>query len=163
VVFGRLSTIKVIRLGPEHPDSCPPCFWYREHHLASGFGLIYIWEEPGDVAFLLGCVIAGDTFGTVVSVLENDKTVPQKFHLAQNYPNPFNPTTTIEFSLPQASFVRLNVYDLLGREIAVLIDDRRRAGRYSLTFDGSNLPSGLYIVRLQTEAITFVKKMILMK
>lgn len=163
VVFGRLTTIKIIRLGPNHPDSCDACFYYHERHLASGFGVIYAWEEPGYVAFLRGCVIAGDTFGTVVSVESDKKGLPTEIYLNQNYPNPFNPTTTLEFALPTESSVRLTVYDVLGRELAILVDERRKAGNYKISFDGSKLPSGIYIAKLQAGERIITKRMTLIK
>lgn len=164
MVFNKLTPIKVIRFGPNHPDSCGNfCLWYDEHHLANGFGLIYEWVEPGNVAFLLGCVVAGDTFGTVVSVAEDKQTLPSEFHLAQNYPNPFNPVTNIEFSIPYESFVRLTIYALLGREVSSLVNDCRSAGTYTVSFDGSNLASGVYMFQLRTDKNFITRKMILMR
>ncbi len=76
-------------------------------------------------------------------------SVPSRYSLEQNYPNPFNPTTVINFQLPAVSDVRLVVCDLLGREVRTLVNDRRPAGSYSVEFDASNLPSGVYLYRLQ--------------
>jgi hypothetical protein len=89
--------------------------------------------------------------------------VPLVFALDQNYPNPFNPTTVARSQLPTASHVTLVVYDLLGREVAVLANERRVAGYYQDTYDATGLASGVYICRLT--AGTFVKsiKMLLMK
>jgi hypothetical protein len=70
-------------------------------------------------------------------------------YLYQNYPNPFNPSTTIKYELPKPSVVRLNVYDMLGREVSVLVNERREAGVYEVKFDGSTLASGVYFYRLQ--------------
>jgi hypothetical protein len=69
--------------------------------------------------------------------------------LYQNYPNPFNPSTTIKFELPKSSMVRLSVYDLPGREVTVLVNERVEAGVHEVNFDGSNLASGVYLYRLQ--------------
>ena len=67
----------------------------------------------------------------------------------QNYPNPFNPTTTIVYSIPENAFVTMKVYDILGKEITTLINERKSAGNYSINFNASNLPSGVYFYRMQ--------------
>jgi photosystem II stability/assembly factor-like uncharacterized protein len=88
---------------------------------------------------------------------------PQEIFLDQNYPNPFNPSTTIKFGLPKSSEVRLTVYDILGREVSVLANDRRDAGAHEVKFDGSNLASGVYFYRLQAGNYIATKKLLLMK
>jgi hypothetical protein len=163
IVFGRVTTIKVIRFGPLHPDSGGSSWYYWEQYLASGFGVIYHWEEPGYVSFLRGCVVAGDTFGTLVSVAIDEKCLPTDFTLSQNYPNPFNPNTTLQFSLPTQSSIRFAVYDLLGREVAILFDEKKEAGTYKIVFDGSKLPSGIYTAKLQAGERILTKRMTLIK
>jgi hypothetical protein len=71
------------------------------------------------------------------------------FGLAQNYPNPFNPTTKIEFQIPTQAFVQLKVFDLLGREVATLVNEELTPGSYDRVFDGSGLASGIYLIRLK--------------
>jgi hypothetical protein len=94
-------------------------------------------------------------------------TIPDKFRLYQNYPNPFNPTTKVSFVISHWSFVSLKVYDILGREVATLVSEKRNPGKYDVIFDGSSasggLPSGVYFYRLQTEHYTNTKKFILLK
>jgi len=85
------------------------------------------------------------------------------FALYQNYPNPFNPVTTIKFSLPEISNVRLSVYDVLGKKVKDLINEKLEAGIYSLNFDGSELASGIYIYRLEAGKNVSIKKMMLIK
>jgi hypothetical protein len=87
----------------------------------------------------------------------------QKFRLEQNYPNPFNPTTTIEFALAETGEVKLKVFDMLGREVATLIDDRKNAGRHKVRFDASNLSSGVYFYRLKAGDKIQINKMTLIK
>jgi hypothetical protein len=90
--------------------------------------------------------------------------VPRLLSLDQNYPNPFNPRTMISYSLPHTSFVTLKVYDLMGREIATLVQNERKAqGNYEISFDASNLSSGVYFYKLQTEKFTQTKQMVLTK
>jgi hypothetical protein len=89
--------------------------------------------------------------------------VPQRFSLAQNYPNPFNPSTTIKYELPKSSHVSLSVYDILGREVSLLVNERRDAGVYEVKFDGSNLASGVYFYRLQAGDFVAAKKLLLIK
>lgn len=89
--------------------------------------------------------------------------VPTEYLLKQNYPNPFNPTTTIEYQLPSDGFVSLKIFDLLGSEIKTLVNDFKTKGRYSITFDASNLASGLYIYQIKSNNFSSIKKMILSK
>lgn len=90
--------------------------------------------------------------------------MPLKFELWQNFPNPFNPSTTITFGLPEASKVRLEVYDILGQRVALLINsDELAAGTHRISFDGSGLPSGIYFYKIWTPHFSQVKKMLLLK
>jgi hypothetical protein len=88
---------------------------------------------------------------------------PVAFSLLQNYPNPFNPSTTVKYQLPQTSHVLLTVYDILGREVSVLVNERRDAGIYEVRFDGSNLASGVYFYRIQAGDYLASKKMLILK
>ncbi len=98
-----------------------------------------------------------------VDVEKEDNFAPSQFSLAQNYPNPFNPVTKINFSIPQTEEVTLKVYDLLGNEVATLINGEYSAGNYKVTFDGSNLSSGVYFYTLKAGSISATKKLVLMK
>ncbi|MBC8043157.1 MAG: T9SS type A sorting domain-containing protein [Rhizobacter sp.] len=89
--------------------------------------------------------------------------VSKAYSLSQNYPNPFNPATRISFSLPSAGLVKLKVYDVLGRVVKVLVDEKRDAGRYEVSFDASRFASGVYFYRLQSGNFIQSKKMILVK
>lgn len=95
--------------------------------------------------------------------IEVDLGAPKEFDLGQNYPNPFNPTTTITYKLPQASSVKLIVYNLLGQEIEVLVDGYKEAGVHSVQFDASELKSGLYIYKIQAGGNIQTRKMTLIK
>jgi hypothetical protein len=89
--------------------------------------------------------------------------LPAAFSLSQNYPNPFNPTTQILFSVPVAGRVSLGVFNVLGQEVATLVDEVRNAGNYSVSFDASNMPSGVYFYRLESFRFSETKKLIIMK
>ncbi len=98
-----------------------------------------------------------------VSVDKQTDNTPTNYSLYQNYPNPFNPSTTISFTLPKSSYVTLKVYDVLGREVAELVNDNLQAGSHSINFDASRLSSGTYFYRLQAGDVVQIKKMMLIK
>jgi hypothetical protein len=99
----------------------------------------------------------------VGGITERQQEVPQDFMLLQNYPNPFNPSTTIKYELPRASQVTLSVYDILGREVSVLVNERKDAGVYEVKFDGANYASGVYFYRLQAGDFVQSKRLLLLK
>ena len=89
--------------------------------------------------------------------------IPQKYELYQNYPNPFNPMTTIQFALPEAGWVKLEVFDIAGKKIVTLINAAKPAGMHCIVFDGSGLSTGIYIYRLDYAGNVFYRKMMLIK
>lgn len=99
----------------------------------------------------------------VTSVKNDEPNFPKSFYLYQNYPNPFNPTTTIRYEIPKASFVSLKIYDLLGREVATLVNGEKNAGSYEAKFDGSKLSSGIYFYRMKAGSFINTKKFVLLK
>ncbi|MCL5031513.1 MAG: T9SS type A sorting domain-containing protein [Bacteroidetes bacterium] len=104
----------------------------------------------------------------VTGIVEIDNKVPKNFSLAQNYPNPFNPTTTIQYDLPKSENVKLKVYDILGREVAALVDAYQAAGTYKVQWNGRNdrgesLASGIYLYTFEAGSFKSVKKMIYLK
>ena len=101
--------------------------------------------------------------GTATGVEDNSTGIPTTFELSQNYPNPFNPSTVIKYQIPQNSFVNINVYDVLGNQVRTLVREDKAAGSYSVKFDASNIPSGVYFYTIQAGAFSQTKKMILMK
>ncbi|MCH8033036.1 MAG: T9SS type A sorting domain-containing protein [Bacteroidetes bacterium] len=98
-----------------------------------------------------------------VGIFEDRNESPTTFALHQNYPNPFNPSTNIKYSVPNNGFVKLSVYNLIGEEVNVLVRGQVNAGFYEVTFNATNLPSGIYFYKLQADAIVETKKMVLMK
>ena len=107
-----------------------------------------------------GTIITGNI---VTSVNEKTKIYPIQFVLAQNYPNPFNPTTRIRYSIPHLEKVVLKVYDILGKEIATLVNEEKAAGNYEVKFDGSKLSSGVYFYQMRAGDFIETKKFVLIK
>jgi hypothetical protein len=99
----------------------------------------------------------------ITSVPISAATLPTAFTLQQNYPNPFNPSTTIKFELPKISVVRLSVFDMLGREVSVLVNERKEAGYHEVKFDGSGLSSGVYFYRIQAGSYVETRKLLLLR
>ena len=98
-----------------------------------------------------------------VGVREVKGAAPSEYKLNQNYPNPFNPTTKIEYSVPKSGYISLKVYDLLGQEVATIFSGNQKAGNYVATFDGSDLASGVYLYKLESDKVSITKKFVLMK
>jgi hypothetical protein len=97
------------------------------------------------------------SIGTVSNI------IPEKFSLAQNYPNPFNPMTKIKFDVPSSSFVKIAVFNTVGREIAVIVNEKLNAGSYETQFNGEGLTSGVYFYSIIADGFTETKKMLLVK
>jgi flagellar hook assembly protein FlgD len=98
-----------------------------------------------------------------VSIEDRDVEVPRQFALAQNFPNPFNATTIIQYSLPAASFVTIDIYDILGRKVETLMQREQPAGYHRITWDASDHSSGIYFYRIQAGEYAETRKMLLLK
>ncbi|MBK9097425.1 MAG: T9SS type A sorting domain-containing protein [bacterium] len=134
-----------------------------EYKLVGGAGQSAVSSSSGYFRSLQGS-------GFLTHVDFVDPILPNSFVLYQNYPNPFNPSTVIKYQLPLSGNVTLKVYDLLGREVATLVDEFKPAGSYEVEFDASsnsgsvrNLTSGIYFYKLQSENFNETKKMMLLK
>jgi hypothetical protein len=103
------------------------------------------------------------TTGGITAVQPLSSEIPEQFSLSQNYPNPFNPTTKLRFEISELRFVKLEIYDILGREITTLVNEELHPGTYEVEFDGSNYPSGVYYYKLITDDYSNAKKMILLR
>ena len=138
----------------------------------------YSWRIPADVpedsVYSIRILAVEDTtildvsdqpfaIKVTVSGAEPESELPQTFALSQNYPNPFNPATEIGFEVPTATRVRLAVYDPLGRELVLLVDEEKTPGSYSVRFDASGFASGVYLYRLEAGSFSTVRKMVLLK
>jgi subtilisin family serine protease len=104
-----------------------------------------------------------DFQNTITGVAQTASSIPNRFELYQNYPNPFNPSTTIRYDLPKQSRLKIVVYDILGREVATLVNEEKRAGSYTINFNASELASGVYFYQLQTGEYSATKKLLLLK
>ena len=98
-----------------------------------------------------------------VGILKNSNDLPDKFELFQNYPNPFNPTSNIKYQIAKSSFVKMVVYNILGEEVATLVNEKLQPGTYEVEWDASIYPSGVYFYKLETETFSDTKKLILLK
>jgi hypothetical protein len=110
-----------------------------------------------------GFVFWTDSTKLTATGVKEEKMLPLTYELRQNYPNPFNPITTIQYQIPQKNHVTLKVFDVLGRDVAILVNDQKPAGTYTIQFDGSNYTSGVYFYRLQAGAYVNTKKFLLLK
>jgi hypothetical protein len=133
---------------------------YRENW-SEEFGMV---ELPYWL-LLRGYVINGTKYGdtTLVSVEDQALINPTDFNLFQNYPNPFNAVTIIQYKVPITSFVKLKVYDMLGKEIAVLVSEEKPPGNYFVDFNAEGLPSGIYFYRITTDNFSATNKMLYLK
>jgi hypothetical protein len=125
----------------------------------------FVDENPGygKIQYRLKQIDFDGTF-KYYGVVEVDANIPTEFSLAQNYPNPFNPVTTIKYSIPSwGEVVSLKVYDILGNEVATLVNEIQPAGNYEVKFNASNLSSGVYLYKLNVGSFVKTKKLILMK
>jgi len=104
-----------------------------------------------------------DGIQRITDVKENTDVLPNEYILYQNYPNPFNPTTQVSYSLPKSSFVQLKIYDILGKEVANLVNEEQQSGNYKVEFNASTLASGIYFYRLQSGSFVETKKLVLLR
>ena len=137
-------------------------YYQRRKYLVTGL------DPAGEYSFCIRAVNleAGEevcNVAVITPVSSESVELPAAVTLAQNYPNPFNPSTAIRYELPAAEHVRLDVFDVSGRNVKVLVDGTRPAGTHTARFDAGGLPSGLYVYRLQAGGNTIVKTMHLIR
>jgi hypothetical protein len=163
-VFGQRREVMEFNFGGVFysPPSLDTAFAFGAL-LVRGIGILYEQYYEAAYCMLQGAIIDGVQFGTIVSVNETPGTLPLTCSLSQNYPNPFNPSTTIEYRVPSAAYVSLKVFDLLGREVAVLVDREEDAGSHQVVFHGGGIASGVYFYRLAVGPKTLFGRMILQR
>jgi len=115
----------------------------------------------GNIVYAANTAISADT--TDITDVKTSKLIPTEFSLQQNFPNPFNPTTTINFSIPRSEFVKIKVYDILGKVVVTLINEDKPAGNYSVQLNAGKLVSGVYFYRMEAGTYTQTKKLLFLK
>ena len=129
----------------------------------TGNGLAHMQFINQNLGYAGGGLGSFFRYGPPVGIGGNGNNTPSVFALEQNYPNPFNPVTTIEYSVPSNAFVTVKVFDVMGREIAELVNGKKSAGNYIVQFDAKDLNSGIYFYTLETNGFKETKKMLLIK
>ncbi|MFH0735675.1 MAG: T9SS type A sorting domain-containing protein [bacterium] len=165
LLMGSYETQTRLEYGYDNYNNCN----YAIYSVKSGYGLhvadrtFNLLYNNGSSSFNLDGARVQVVYSTLTDVNESEISVVDKFSLNQNYPNPFNPNTTISFSLPKEEFVTLKIYDILGKEIATLINAELSAGTYQKDWQPKNISSGIYFYRLQAGKYTETRKMSFLK
>jgi len=136
--------------GYQIPDTANSLNFYRSSFLNKNYGWVY--NQLGKGANTI-----------IVDLRSNSEIIANDFTLFQNYPNPFNPSTIINYQLTINSFVTLKIFDINGKEVSTLIKQKQNSGKYEYTFNGNNLPSGIYFYTLTAGVFSDTKKMMLVK
>lgn len=162
-IFGQLVTVKRFDYylkGIGDPDS----LWSHSYHLAMDFGLVLQEADlqPYD-RLVKGAIINNVRWGDVTSINKLEIALPPDFVLHQNSPNPFNPTTIISYEIKNLTHVKLAIYDLLGREIQLLVDKTQLPGSYYIEFNAESLSSGMYVYRLATPGKSTSRRMLIIR
>lgn len=129
----------------------------RRNTSSAGTSCPFIWGESTGVVHNTGI-----TFG-LTGTLNQNIQIPSIYSLFQNYPNPFNPSTSIRYDIPEIGYVKLSVYDILGREILTLVNELQTPGTHEVTFERASLESGVYLYKIITDGFTDTKRMLLIK
>lgn len=160
-IFYIGSTNGGLNWGPETrltSDSSISMFPYVS---ASGTAIHIVWDDYRNGNYEI--YYKRNPTGNPIGIINISSGIPSSFSLSQNYPNPFNPTTVIRFSLSGVSNASLKIYDVTGREVETLVNEKLQPGTYEASFDGSRLTSGVYFYKLETNGFRDVKKMMLIK
>jgi hypothetical protein len=155
----------LLKVNSAYPDTINHFNKMSEVVLNSGIKYIAFIYKGSDAYFAIDNIAVSST---ITAVSDQIPQIPDKFSLMPNYPNPFNPSTTIQYSLPKTSKVRLTIFDILGKEVNVLVSERQKAGVYLAEWKGKSrsgaaVASGLYFYRLQTPEFSLTRKMLLVK
>ena len=159
--LGENVKIKVI----EYSDTTSDDFTNSTFWLAYKFGIVRKKEgfPYWSLWNLIGAEINDKKYGEVTSVNNSPEGEPKDYYLSSNYPNPFNPATKINFEIPQSGNVIIKIYDINGKEVMQLLNEEKTTGKHTVTFDGSNLSSGIYFCRMQAGNYSSTRKIVLLK
>ena len=135
-----------------------PQSYQKEGYYPTNYSIEYDAAEQEYNIFIKDFVFSG-----AATTVEEELNNPKEFYLTQNYPNPFNPTTIVQYAVSSRQFVTLKVYDVLGNELATLVNEEKPIGSYEVEFNATGLPSGIYFYRLKAGSFFETKKMVLMK
>jgi len=168
LLFGinsRIKTYYYYTSGHNGGGSSTKNFALELGYLFGSWHYSSVYAQDHSIYTLRGFIINGQLYGDTTLTLVNtiSTNIPDKYSLSQNYPNPFNPVTRIRYDLPRAGVVKLGVYDVMGREVETLVNERQTAGSYEATFDGSRFASGVYFYRLTAEGYGETRKMLMIK
>lgn len=158
VLFKMPVEIKI-----EYSDATDTTFTIMTNAVANQSFNFQLSKEPTQLIFDPDMDIVLKVANTVVVSVDEIENIPYEFTLEQNYPNPFNPVTIIQYAIGSRQFVTLKVFDILGNEIATLVNEEKNAGNYEINFDASGLTSGIYFYTLTSDNFTETKKLVLMK
>jgi len=137
----------------------------RTSNMPSGFDNIAV-EFGGDganVRLIFDEITVASSFANLTAVWREGNNIPFKYSLSQNYPNPFNPVTKIRFDIPESGIINIKVYNLIGQEVAEVLNEYKNAGTYTVDFNAINLSSGVYFYKITSDKYTETRKMVLMK
>jgi hypothetical protein len=165
-VFGIETQIK--RVGYYYQpvtDTTDFHFWRNDRYFAAGMGYLLSQYDAGPpTEQLMGCIINGLKYGAVSSVYTNpENKIVLAYKLLSAFPNPFNPSTTISYQLPGNDFVNLRVFDMLGKEITILVNEEQQKGYHQIRFKPQNLSSGIYLIRMNAGVFSQTTKIIYSK
>lgn len=132
--------------------------YLRTTNLSEVDKFIEMYDKLPNLPYIMKRIINDE-----ISSVQYEKEIPSEYSLRQNYPNPFNPSTIINYSIPSESMVTIKIYNVLGQEIKTLVNKTETSGNHQITFNAGDLPSGIYLYRIQTGNFTQTKKMILLK
>jgi len=141
-------------------DLCPVCDYEVQEYFKDTLRFVFTFMDGNVYSFSKTIPISGEGHPSDV---EDDEVLPKEFSLSQNYPNPFNPSTSIHYAIGSREFVTLKIYDVLGNEVAVFVNEEKSSGSYEINFDANKLASGVYYYQLKAGDFIQTKKMIYLK
>jgi len=139
---------------------CPICDYEVQEYFKDTLRFVFTFMDGNVYSFSNSIPISGEGHPSDV---EGKDVLPSEFILKQNYPNPFNPSTSIKYAISSRQFVTLKLFDVLGNEIAVLVNEEKSLGSYEINFDAGKLSSGVYYYQLRAGSLVQTKKMIYLK